>query len=71
MKKLIAVLMLTTAFSANAAVDPVALVYILGIAVGTQVGKEVPFHLTDACKVKMLKMPNSNISYASYEHCLK
>ena len=31
----------------------------------------VPSHLTAACKVQTAKTVGSNISYDTYEHCLK
>lgn len=75
MKKLITAVLLSLAIAAphaaHAAVDPVALVYLTGVAVGSQIGKEVPYHLTDACKVQTIQATGTNYSYSSYEHCLK
>lgn len=75
MKMLITAVLLALAIAAplatKAAVDPVALVYLMGVAVGSQTGKEVPYHLTDACKAQTIPVTGTNYSYSSYEHCLK
>lgn len=76
MKKIIVALMLSLsiglATSAKAAVDPfTAVTFALGILVGTQFNKEVPYHLTDACKPQTLQSSTGTTKYISYEHCLK
>lgn len=76
MKKLMTAVMLVSAIaiapSAKAVLFvPEAVLFVAGVAAGTQWGKPVPFHLTDACKAQVVQVKDSNYSYTSYEHCLK
>lgn len=74
MKKIIVALMLSLSIglvpSAKAAVDPVSVLILAGFVAGTQMGKPVPFYLTDACKAQVIQQTGANYSYSSYEHCL-
>lgn len=74
MKKLltaVAFVVVSVVAPASQAIEPAALTYGLGILVGTQIGKPVPAHLTDACQAKTVKAENGNYSYTTFEHCLK
>lgn len=71
-KLLVLVSIIATLFTAPVfALAPELGVYLIGVGVGTQVKKPVPFHLTEACQAKTLKTEGSNISYVSFEHCIK
>ena len=78
MKKLLMVLAVSLAFAAPAHALPAFGVVVIAGASGylghnsdrILAGIPVKAHLTDACKVKTVKVANSNYSYDTYEHCL-
>lgn len=75
MKKIITAVLLVLAIAAPLAAKAVVveapIMFAIGVLAGTQYGKPIPYHLTDACKVQTIQVAGTNYSYSSYEHCLK
>lgn len=74
MKKLITAVVVGLAVSAvtlPAKADATALVIAGAFMMGHASTQPTPYNLTDACQAQTVKTEGSNISYTSYEHCLK
>lgn len=78
MKKLLMVLAVSLAFAAPVNAMPAFGVVVVTATAGylghnsdrILAGIPVKAHLSDACKVKSVKVANSNYSYNTFEHCL-